>query len=160
MPKLPGMKSYFPGILTTRQLWFNGFVGLYGWVDTVFPAWVYALALAPAAIIAILCIRELGARRTQLRRHLAEVVVYGAMAVGLMALVGADSYISESTASGGPYWEPRYFLPLIPLLAIVLALAARGAPRRWAHAAGVLIVVMFLAHDLFSQLQVVARYYS
>jgi 4-amino-4-deoxy-L-arabinose transferase-like glycosyltransferase len=160
LPKLPGMKSYFPGIFTTRQLWFNGLIGLYGWLDTVFPGWVYDLALVPAALIAMLCVRALVGNRVHLRRHLTELVVYAMMTIGLMILVGADSYISDTSAGGGPYWEPRYFLPLVPLLAVVLALAARGAGRRWGRAAGVLIVVMFFAHDVFSQLLVVARYYS
>jgi 4-amino-4-deoxy-L-arabinose transferase-like glycosyltransferase len=155
LPRLPTMKSDFPGILTTHHLWFDGFVGLYGWVDTLFPSWVYDLALVPAALIAGLGARALVTKRVQVRRHLAELVVYATIAAGLMVLVGADSYISAS-----PYWEPRYFLPLAPLLAIVLALATRGAGRRWGRTVGVLIVVMFFAHDIFSQLQVVARYYG
>jgi 4-amino-4-deoxy-L-arabinose transferase-like glycosyltransferase len=160
LPRLPGMHDYFPGILTTRQLWFNGFVGLYGWVDTTFPAWVYDAALVPAAIVAGLCARALLAGRVQLRRRVAEPLVYAAMVAGLMGLVGVDSYISETSIAAGPYLEPRYFLPLIPLLGLVLALAARGAGRRWGRSAGVLIVVLFFAHDLFSQLQLAARYYG
>jgi hypothetical protein len=42
----------------------------------------------------------------------------------------------------------------------VLALAARGAGRRWGPAAGALILVLLFSHDLFSQLQVIARYYG
>jgi hypothetical protein len=42
----------------------------------------------------------------------------------------------------------------------VVALAARGAGRRWGPIVGVLLVVMFLGQDIFSQLQVVARYYG
>ena len=53
------------------------------------------------------------------------------------------------------YGQARYLLPLLPLLGAVLALAARGAGRRWGPATGTLIVVLFLAHDIFSQLQVV-----
>ncbi|HXN39981.1 MAG TPA: DUF2142 domain-containing protein [Solirubrobacteraceae bacterium] len=159
LPALPGMRHYFPGIVTTRQLWFNGFVGLYGWVDTVFPGWVYDLALAPAAMLAILCLRALARSRAQLRDRAGELVVYTTIAAGLMALVGLDSYISEA-AGAGPYWEPRYFLPLVPLLAVGLALAARGAGRRWGPTVGTSIVVLFFAHDLFSQLQVIARYYG
>src|SRR5271155_4212850 len=45
LPRLPGMKAYEPGIFTTRQIWFNGFVGQYGWVETTFPSWVYDVAL-------------------------------------------------------------------------------------------------------------------
>ncbi len=155
MPRLPTMKSDFPGIFTTHHLWFDGFVGLYGWVDTLFPHWVYDLALVPTVLIAGLGACALVRKRVQVRRHLTELVVYATIAAGLMVLVGADSYISEGT-----FWEPRYFLPLVPLLAIVLALATQGAGRRWGPAVGVLIVVMFFAHDVFSQLQVVARYYG
>jgi hypothetical protein len=58
------------------------------------------------------------------------------------------------------FTEPRYLLPMLALWGAVLALAARGAGRRWGPSAGALIVVLVLAHDLFSQLQVIARYYS
>jgi 4-amino-4-deoxy-L-arabinose transferase-like glycosyltransferase len=160
LPRLPAMHAYFPGILTTRQLWFNGFIGLYGWVDTVFPMWVYNLALVPAGLIAALCIRTLAAHRTLVRGRLAEIAVYATMTAGLMILVGLASFSSQYVAGAGPYWEPRYFLPAIPLLAIVLALAARGAGRRWGPVVGVLIVIGFFAHDVFSQLQVIARYYG
>jgi hypothetical protein len=42
----------------------------------------------------------------------------------------------------------------------LLVLAARGAGRRWVPAVGALIVVQFIAHDIFSQLQVIARFYG
>jgi hypothetical protein len=41
-----------------------------------------------------------------------------------------------------------------------VALAARGAGRRWGPAVGAAIIILMLAHDLFSQLQVIARYYG
>ena len=47
-----------------------------------------------------------------------------------------------------------------PLAAALLALAARGAGKRWGPAVGALIVVLFLAHDVFSQLLVVSRFYG
>jgi len=160
LPTLPGMKAYFPGIFTTRQLWFDGFVGNFGWLDTVFPGWVDDFALAPASLIAIFCARGLVAGSSHLRGRAAELAVYATMVIGLMILVGADSYITQVSSKGPPYSETRYFLPLLPLMALVLTLAARGAGRRWGGVAGVLIVVLFFAHDLFSQLQVVARYYG
>ncbi len=61
-----------------------------------------------------------------MRRRLAEIVVYGAMCVGLMALIGLSSYYS-SPSEGLGYAEPRYFLPLLALFGLGLALAARGA---------------------------------
>lgn len=159
LPTLPYMRGYFPGVFMP-QIWFDALVGLYGWIDTVFPGWALDLALVPTVLLATLSVRELRARRRQLRHRLPELLVYGAIAGGLVVLVGGTSYIGQAYGHERPYLQPRYFLPLIPLLAVVLALAARGAGRRWGHAAGALIVVMFFAYDLFSQLQVIARYYG
>ncbi len=159
LPRLPGMFNYFPGLSTFRQLWFARTVGLYGWLDTTFPVWVNNLALIPAGPIAILGLRTLIARRATLRARLPELLVYLAISAGLTALIGVDSHMNRSIAGAG-YAQPRYLLPLLPLAAAVLALAARGAGRRWGPAAGTLIVVLFLAHDIFSQLLVVARFYG
>ena len=82
------------------------------------------------------------------------------MAIGLLALVGAASYLTDVVDHGRPFNDPRYLLPLVALLGAALALAARGAGRRWGPAAGTLIVVLMLAHDVFSQLLVISRYYG
>ncbi len=159
LPRLPGMPHDFPGIFTARQIWFNGYIGRFGWLDTFFPGWVYTAALVVTAVIAGLCVRSLIAARAALRAHLAELAVYALMTLGVLILVGADSYLvfPRQLAS---YGQARYLLPMLPLLGAVLALAARGAGRRWGLAAGALIVTLFVAHDLFSQLQVIARYYG
>jgi branched-subunit amino acid transport protein len=159
LPRLPGMSSYFPGLSSTYQLWFKRAVGLYGWLDTSFPLWVYRIAPVPVSVILALCIRALIAGRVALRARLIELMVYAAMCAGLLALVGASSY-SQFPATNSAYAEPRYTLPLVTLLAAVLALAARGAGRRWGPAAGTLIVVLVLAYDIFSQLLVVSRFYG
>jgi hypothetical protein len=159
LPRLPLMHDYFPGVWTTRQLWLDRTVGLYGWLDTPFPGWVYDLALAPAAAGAALTLRALGAQRAAVRARLPELAVYATMSVGLLALIGADSFDAR-LIEGASYFQPRYLLPLVALAGAALALAARGAGRRWGPAAGALIVVLILAQDVFSQLQVVARYYG
>ncbi|HEY3864693.1 MAG TPA: DUF2142 domain-containing protein [Solirubrobacteraceae bacterium] len=159
LPRLPGMTNDFPGLLTTRQIWFNGYVGLYGWVDTTFPAWVYNFALIPATLIGILCIRALLAGRAALQLRIVELIVYIVMGAGILVLVGADSY-RVFPGADAEYGQARYLLPMLPLLGAVLALAARGAGRRWGPAVGTLIVVLFLAHDIFSQLLVVSRFYG
>jgi hypothetical protein len=160
LPRLPGMKVYFPGILTTREIWFDRAVGLYGWLDTPFPGWLYDLALAPAGLLVALCVRALIANRAMLSRRAVELAIYATISVGVLALVGADSYIHSSQPGGELYAEPRYLLPLAALWGAVLALAARGAGRRWVPALGALIVTAIFAHDVFSQLQVIARYYG
>jgi hypothetical protein len=159
LPWLPGMRHYFSDVSTIRQIWFDRWVGLYGWLDTPFPVWVYNIALVPAGLIAVLAIRALVACRTQLRRRLVELAVYLVMGAGVMTLVGADAFLNLAKHAGS-YTEPRYLLPMLPLLGALLALAARGAGRRWGPAVGALIVVLFFAHDIFSQLQVIARYYG
>ncbi|HXN39987.1 MAG TPA: DUF2142 domain-containing protein [Solirubrobacteraceae bacterium] len=159
LPRLPGMANDFPGLFTARQLWFDGFVGRYGWLDTTFPGWVYAVALIPAAAIAALCARELVAKRGALSRRRGELTVYALMAIGVMAQVGAASYIGFP-AKSAEFAQARYLLPMLPLLAAVVALAARGAGRRLGPAVGALIVLVFLAHDIFSQLLVVSRFYG
>lgn len=160
LPRLPGMADYFPGVLSTRVIWFDRVIGFYGWLDTVFPGWVYTLALLPAALIGVLGVRTLVACRSSLRARAIEPVIYAAMAAGVLALVGVDSYIHSSETVGELYAEPRYLLPMAALMAAVLVIAARGAGRRWQPVAGVLIVTAVLASDVFSQLQVIARYYG
>jgi len=159
LPPLPGTVHDFPGIFTTRQLWFDGYLGLFGWLDTPFPDWVARAALIPATAIVLLFLGSLVQRRIAVRRHAVEIAVYAAMALGLMLLIGADSY-RAFPGTDGEYGQARYLLPLLAPAGAVLALAARGAGRRWGPAAGTLIVVLFLAHDIFSQLQVVARFYG
>lgn len=160
LPRLPGMSNYFPDISTWRQLWFDGLVGLYGWADTLFPTWVYEVALVPAGVTALLCARALIGARANLRRRAGELVAYALMSTGVLALVGGGSYTSDVIQHVGPFWEPRYLLPMLPLFGVLLALAARGAGRRWGPAAGMALIVLVLAHDLFSQLLVVSRYYG
>jgi hypothetical protein len=158
LPRLPGMARDFPTVFAPRAIWFDGYVGLYGWLDTTFPDWVYTLALIPAGLLAALCLRALLATRATLRRRAGELCVYAAVAGGLLLLLGVSSY-REFPEYGASFGEARYLLPLLPLLGAALALAARGGGRRFGPALGALIVVLVFAHDIFSQLQVIARYY-
>jgi 4-amino-4-deoxy-L-arabinose transferase-like glycosyltransferase len=159
LPRLPGMHDYYPGMSTTVKFWINGFVGLYGWVDTVFPAWVYKVALLPVCLLAVLFVSGLLAKRAALRSRAPELGVYAVMLVGLAGLVGASDYL-ESALAAGSYAQPRYLLPCIALYGAALALAARGAGRRWGPVVGAALVLLFIAHDVFSQLLEISRFYS
>jgi 4-amino-4-deoxy-L-arabinose transferase-like glycosyltransferase len=157
LPRLPGMSHDFNGILTTRSFWFNGLVGLYGWLDTTFPRWVYNAALIPAGLLAVLLARALFVYRGALTSRVLELAVYLAIALGILFLIGADDYLHKVP---GEYDEPRYLLPMLALWGAALALAARGAGRRWGPVAGVAIVSLVLAQDIFGQLLVISRYYG
>ncbi len=158
LPHLPGMVNYFPDLSTFRQLWFDRAVGIYGWLDTSFPVWVDNLALIPAGLIAALAVRTLVVRRSALVSRLPEIAVYLTMSVGLLALI-AQAFYQNRTFEGSGWAQPRYLVPLLPLGAVLLAAAARGAGRRLGPAVGVLIVILFLAQDIFGQLLEVARFY-
>jgi Predicted membrane protein (DUF2142) len=157
LPRLPGMHPYFHGLLTTQVLWFNGLVGLYGWIDTTFPNWVYNAALIPAALITTLLARTLLTHRATLRNHLTEITIYTIISLGVLMVIAGDDYIHHVP---GGYSEPRYLLPLLALWGAALALAARGAGKRWGPTTGALIVILILAHNIFSQLLVISRYYG
>jgi hypothetical protein len=75
-------------------------------------------------------------------------------------MIGASSYHGSVLTHGAPFGEPRYLLPMLPLLGAVLTMAVSGAGRRWAPVVGGAIIVLFIGHDVFSQLQVIARYYG
>jgi 4-amino-4-deoxy-L-arabinose transferase-like glycosyltransferase len=158
LPRLPGMPSDFPGITPALNIWFKGLIGRYNWLETVFPGWVYTVALIPAGAIAGLCVRELYAGREALRKRRSELAAYGSMLLGLMVLLPAASFESFPTLAAGDS-EPRYFLPMLALGGALLALAARGGGRRWGPVAGVAIVMLIFGHDVLSQLLEVSRYY-
>jgi Predicted membrane protein (DUF2142) len=158
LPRLPGMVNDFPGITPLWHIWFKGIVGRYNWLETVFPEWVYQVALIPAAAIGGLCIRELYVMRSALKSRRAEFAVYLVICIGLMLMLAGASIGPFPILAAGDS-EPRYFLPVLALGCALLALAARGAGRRWGPVAGVAIVMLILTHDILSQLLEISRYY-
>jgi hypothetical protein len=160
LPRLPGMTHYFKGVFPLRDTWFDRSVGFYGWMDTTFPTWVDNVALVLAVGVAALCGRELYVRRAALRAHLPELAAYIAIVLGVMWMLGYSSYRCDLIEHECSLGEPRYLLPLLPLFGAGIVLAIRGAGRRWAPVVGIAMVVLFLGHDLLSQLQTIARYYG
>jgi 4-amino-4-deoxy-L-arabinose transferase-like glycosyltransferase len=160
LPRLPGMTRYFSGLTMLKDVWFDRSVGLYGFFDTMFPVWVDDVALIPAVAVALLCGRELFIRRDALRERAWELGVYALITLGVLVMIGVSSYSGDAIHHGAAFGEPRYLLPMLPLFGAVLVLAARGAGRRWAPVVAAALVILILGHDVFSQLQVIARYYS
>ena len=157
LPRLPGMKPAYPGVFMARQIWFDGFVGQYGWIETAFPEWVYEVALVFGVAGLAACVRTLIVVRSTVRKRLAEIGVYALMSVGLLILIAAASYINAATES---FNEARYLLPLLALFAAGVGLAIRAAGRRWEAVLGTTVVLVMLADNIFSQLLVVGRFYG
>jgi hypothetical protein len=62
--------------------------------------------------------------------------------------------------TGFPFEQARYLLPLLGLYGLLVALAARGAGRRWGPAVGAALVMLAMAHGLFAGLLTISRYYG
>ncbi len=159
LPRLPGMPHYFHGLFTFIDVWFDRSVGFYGWMDVYFPSWVNTLALVLAIPIALLFYSELFRRRADVRARIWELATYAVITIGVLLVIGVPSYHSDILGHIYGFGEPRYLLPLLPLFGAALALTVR-AGRRWAPQLAAVLIVLFLAHDIFSQLEAVARYYG
>jgi hypothetical protein len=158
LPRLPWMDPIFPAY-QLRQIWFNGFIGQFGWLEYSFPHWVYDFALAVAAGLVALVGRELVRVKALLRSRLGELITYLTIMVGLLVLVGGVSYIAQVGGALG-YEQPRYLFPLLALYGALIALAARGAGRRYGPAVGVFLVCLAVAHSAAAMLLTLTRFYG
>jgi 4-amino-4-deoxy-L-arabinose transferase-like glycosyltransferase len=156
--RLPGMEPMI-GYFAVRDAWLRLLIGGFGWFDTHFAAWVYNVALVPIVLVVSLCVTTLVRRRAALRARWLELAVYATLAGGVMGMVAAAGYNLYLQRAGGAV-EARYLLPLVPLYAGMLALAARGAGRRLMPVVGTAIVVLAIAHNAFGLLLEIARYYA
>lgn len=158
LPRLPLMPDMFQGPYPLWETWFKGFVGDFGWLDTRFAPWVYRLALAAAVPVLALAAVELLRSRRALRRRWAELAVCALAAGGLALAISVAGY--GAALSGQGFEQSRYLLPLLPLYATLVALAARAGGRRWGPTIGVVLVALAIGHGVFSQLLTIARYYG
>ena len=155
---LPGMARPL-GSFPLWDGWYKGLVGRFGWIETVWRGPFYGIALVPIAAVAMLAAATLARGRRALRARWPELTVYALLALSFLLFVSSASYVFY-LRNGVNNVQARYLLPLLPLYGGVLALATRGAGRRWAPVVGAAIVVLAIAHDVFAQLLVVARYYT
>jgi 4-amino-4-deoxy-L-arabinose transferase-like glycosyltransferase len=158
LPRLPFQADLIPGF-APRNLWLDGLVGRFGWLDYGFGPWVYDVAQAVVVGIGALAVAGAVRCRRELRRRAAEIAVYALAVIGLLAVVAHFGYSAYASASN-PFEQARYLLPLLPLFAALVVLAARGVGPRYAPAAASAIVAVAAAHSLFSQLLTLSRYYG
>ena len=158
LPRLPSMHPFFHDY-QLRQVWFNGFIGEFGWLEIGFPQWVYNLSLALVLGLLALVVRQLVSLWSVLRQRGWELGTYLVLILGLLALIGGTSYVAR-VGGVASYEQPRYLFPLLALYGALIALAARGAGKRYGPAVGVLLVSIAIAHTAASMLLVLTRYYG
>jgi 4-amino-4-deoxy-L-arabinose transferase-like glycosyltransferase len=158
LPRLPFMNDQFDNY-PLYQTFFKGTIGVFGWLDTPFPEWVYKLALFVVLPLVALCLAALWRRRRALRERWTELLAYATITAGLLLSIGLQG-LPYRVNEGFAFEQARYLLPLIPLYGGALALAARGAGARLERPLGALIVVLAMAHGLSGQLLVISRFYG
>src|SRR4051812_10035452 len=155
LPRLPFMDDKFPGITPLWDTWYLGGIGRFGWLDYGFPEWVAILLLPVVLAVIVLAVRA----AWRARPPLANVAVYAVAVLGLMALLAVVGYHYELKFA--TYFQsPRYLFALLPVGAALVAMAARGAGRRFGPAVGASVVLMVVALSVFAQLATLERYYG
>jgi 4-amino-4-deoxy-L-arabinose transferase-like glycosyltransferase len=158
-PPLPGMNDQLPYNVVWK-VYVQGFIGRFGWFQFEFQQWVYWLGLGVLLSILGLAAGALARGRTALRSRWPEALTYAAIAVGLFLFVEVAAYRFRANHTGQFFEQTRYLLPLLPFYAALVALAARGAGRRWGPAAGAFMVVLFMGHSLFAMFLSISRWYA
>lgn len=131
LPGLPFMREFtgFPP-LPAYDFWLKGSWGAFGSLEVRLPEPVYlALAALVLASIAAAAVAVVRARR---RRRL-DPAVLAFFALAVAALVGGLHWVEYQTllATGGPFNQGRYLLPLTPLAGIVAATALTVVREPW-----------------------------
>ena len=94
-----------------------------------------------------------------LRSRLWELATYVLLTFGLLLLISGTAFVARLDGAAG-YEQPRYLFPLLALYGALIALAARGAGKRYGPAVGVLIVCIAIAHTVGAMLLTLTRYYG
>jgi 4-amino-4-deoxy-L-arabinose transferase-like glycosyltransferase len=158
LPRLPFMDDQF-SYVPPYSSWFKGTIGIFGWLDTSFPEWAYRVALAIAIPLALLALLGVWQRRAVLRERWEEPLTWLTIVAGLLGSIGFLG-IRYRADSGFAFEQARYLLPLLPLYASGLVLAALAVGRGWGRQLGAAIVLLALAHGVFAQLLVIGRFYA
>jgi 4-amino-4-deoxy-L-arabinose transferase-like glycosyltransferase len=160
LPRLWFMNhTYFPQYYPLWQIWLDGSIGHFGWLDYSFPAWVYTdlryVVYGLAAFAAIGLVRV----RAAIRELLPLFACFAVMAVGLMGIIGYLG-IRYQINTGTLFAQARYLFPLFVFYALGIVLATKALPRRWAPVLGGLLVVLAMTHSLFAETLTISRYYG
>jgi 4-amino-4-deoxy-L-arabinose transferase-like glycosyltransferase len=141
------------------EIWLNGLIGHFGWLDYTFPRWVYTDGLDIFYGLSALAVVGLIRLRARLLSMLPIFLCFGVMGLGLLASIGYTG-IRYQLATGSQFEQARYLLPMVAFYGAFVVLAARGVGRRWAPVLAGVFVVAAMAHGLFAETLTISRYYG
>jgi 4-amino-4-deoxy-L-arabinose transferase-like glycosyltransferase len=156
LPRLPFMNDQFLGYSPLWLVWFQGFVGRFGYFFYTVPEWVSRAGAGVAAAVVGLAGTALW--RWSERIRLSEFAVYVTMVVSVLAVVGVAGFQFRQRENL-PFEQTRYLFLLLPLYGALVAVAVKAAGR-FGRALAIVLVAVFAAHELFSVLYNVAVYYA
>jgi hypothetical protein len=157
LPRLPFMSDHQAGS-PWRDIYFQDFVGRFGWHEWSFSREVANAGLILALVVLVLALHALWRARAALRRRWLEAAaVLGALAA--LALVVAAAGYRYRLDTGQSFEQVRYLFPyLLPVYGAFVALAVVGA-RRWALPAASGLATIAALHNLAALLATLDRYY-
>ena len=159
LPRMPWMYDQFPAYFPLYTSWWKRFFGVFGWVDYAFPDWAARLGFFVFLAVVALAAAGLWRSRAALRGRWAEIGVLAVMALLFLLELGLFG-IRYRTDTGFEFEQGRYLMPLLPLYALIPALAVRGAGAKYGQATAVTIILLTFAHTLFALLLTISRFYG
>ncbi|MGH2898588.1 MAG: DUF2142 domain-containing protein, partial [Solirubrobacteraceae bacterium] len=159
LPKLGIFTTLHPTPHPFEEIWFDGFVGQFGWLDYGFPAWVYTVAKPVGAVVVALALATLIRERRAVLRRRWELLTLLVAVAGLAAVIGLAGYDYWRASSGGRFEQARYLLPLLGLYGAGVALAVR-AGRGAAPIVAACVVTIAVGWSVYAQILTVLRYYG
>lgn len=158
LPRLPFMHQTFHPFYGARTVWIDGFIGTFGWLDYGFPGWVYTAGLYVLGLMFVLACVSCWRWRARIRRWLPLILCLLVSVAGLVYEIGAAGI--RGFYSVGGFEQARYLFPLLALYGLMVALAPKALPRRWAGVLAGALVVLLMTHGLFGELITISRYYG
>jgi 4-amino-4-deoxy-L-arabinose transferase-like glycosyltransferase len=158
LPRLPFMSrlKVAPGLAVydvwTRQGW-----GVFGYLDTYMPLWIYRVLGIGTAAVAI----GAAALVTRLRGRMSWVLMgfFALTILSLLALLHVSEY--RSLISGdGPLLQGRYILPISGLFGLAIALLVKRMPLRWREGFAALVMAAMFLVQVLALATIAKRYYT
>jgi 4-amino-4-deoxy-L-arabinose transferase-like glycosyltransferase len=159
LPRLPFMND-FHSVAPTLPAWdilFKGAWAAFGWLEVLFPTWVYLVLLVVSGAAAVGGFLGLWRDRAGIDWPVAAFLVV--VVLGLMAGLHVSEY-RQLVGGASNFFQGRYVLPLAPLAAALAVRALLWAPMRMRAPLIGGALALFLVLDLFSLGLIVQRFYA